>query len=94
MTHLLNKDALNGGLYFHTSEVGYQTEKGISFPGDDGKVWFPQKAVHVEIVCDGRVDVWVAEWFIDCSDKEYSSIEGPEVPGSSLPSPSEPTTVV
>lgn len=94
MTHLLNKNALNGGLYFHTADVDYQTEKGISFPGSDGKVWFPQKAVHVELVCRGRVDVWVAEWFVKSADKDYGSIEDPEVPKRTLPEPTEPTTVV
>lgn len=94
MTHLLNKEALNGGLYFHTSEIEYETDKAISFPGESGKVWFPQKAVHVEVVCDGRVDVWVAEWFIGYSDKEYSEIERPKVPRETLPHPSEPTDVL
>ena len=91
LTYCENERALENGRYFHTSRVAYQTNAGIAFPKEDGgKEWFPKKAVHVVLICQGRVDVWVDDWLIKKDDDiEYGSIEQPEVPESTLPDPTQ-----
>lgn len=90
MVKVKNYTALGGGLYFHTWEIARMTKKGIAFRLKTGDlVWFPKKAVHVLVSGPGRIDVWVAKWFVEKVDKPYQQIEPPRVPSHTLPTPTE-----